>query len=625
MDPLNDISMADYDAEPCGSEEDVNVSTRGPVTQPAPTTPANVSCEERRPKSAGAAVAASRFTTLARQAKQKARPTTTSARQRRKLHQLRKFEHLLPQEHRERFTDLVGDIADQLQISRLTADSHKRSLLLERRRSDKLARATRQYELALSEYDAALELVQSRHRALAATSGPPLVMLQPAPQQQQHTHMHQHREVNDSGQHPQHLSQLLHQGGQLATLASESSKSRDPLFPAEAAAVQSSAGSMFAEVSPPPARATTHGYGGGGTAGPARAGPAGPATTEDSPPPPPPPPPAVGVVGVSVTATAQRPSPPPVATPKAHRDPLRAVTPAQVRQPVMPKQQKPNNSSSNNNDKKKKKSTRQRVAEELLETERGYVDNLNFLMSEYVHPSRKTPPHAAFHGVAADKLFGNVEHIVKLNGEFLEKLEGLMRTWDDDATALGGLISAFAGFFRSYAEYAAQHGNATFLFSAWMKSKPRFRRFIRQVRSHVVCSTTSLVVVVRLIGRPWFGRHQKKKCRFVCPSPSVRPVTHPKVVGLLDGDFKQGAARTTQCMQCHFVCARNFISLCRSAGARQQCAAPCVGVFVDHARAARPEVPTVAGDPGEEDACRPCGSPPAASGVGKDARHCRVH
>ncbi len=48
---------------------------------------------------------------------------------------------------------------------------------------------------------------------------------------------------------------------------------------------------------------------------------------------------------------------------------------------------------------------------------------------------------------------------------------------------LGTAITTFAGFFRIYAEYASQHGNAAFLLEAWMRTKPRFRRFVQQVQA----------------------------------------------------------------------------------------------------------------------------------------------
>eukprot|EP00750_Incisomonas_marina_P018248 INCI2780.1.p1 GENE.INCI2780.1~~INCI2780.1.p1 ORF type:complete len:1232 (+),score=191.27 INCI2780.1:247-3942(+) len=149
-----------------------------------------------------------------------------------------------------------------------------------------------------------------------------------------------------------------------------------------------------------------------------------------------------------------------------------------------------------------KKSTRHRVVEELLQTEQAYVDNLDFLVRHYVaaaapelledsdapntaNKGREVRrPVPAFAGISGKKLFGNVVSLLRLNNDFLDRLQELTRSWDDESSILGNMLATFAGFFKIYAEYGAQQGNAAFLLHEWTQSRPRLRRFIQQTQDH---------------------------------------------------------------------------------------------------------------------------------------------
>ena len=97
------------------------------------------------------------------------------------------------------------------------------------------------------------------------------------------------------------------------------------------------------------------------------------------------------------------------------------------------------------------------MAEELLETERSYVDNLEFLVREY-------KLNKAFSGIegGVGKLFINIEEVLRVNQEFMRNLQRTMTYWDDSATRIGPMVSKLADQgSKIYATYASAHGNAS--------------------------------------------------------------------------------------------------------------------------------------------------------------------
>ena len=137
-----------------------------------------------------------------------------------------------------------------------------------------------------------------------------------------------------------------------------------------------------------------------------------------------------------------------------------------------------NDGEANDGDKKKKKkgkgrgkvrdrtATMDRISDEVLETERSYVNSLRMLISLYVRPLRQAEAHSGQGGAvprleAADLalIFGNIEQVLDVNEGFLKDLEEKIRHWSDlmDVSphkAIAACFQRYAPFFRLYSAYA---------------------------------------------------------------------------------------------------------------------------------------------------------------------------
>uniref|UniRef100_A0A1A9WEK9 DH domain-containing protein n=1 Tax=Glossina brevipalpis TaxID=37001 RepID=A0A1A9WEK9_9MUSC len=135
----------------------------------------------------------------------------------------------------------------------------------------------------------------------------------------------------------------------------------------------------------------------------------------------------------------------------------------------------------------RRRNFRLQAIQEIVSSEKTYLQQLELLIKYFVKPLKAEkiidePSHVA--------LFGQIEMIYNLNGEFLQELESDM---DNVAKA----FLRMAPFFKLYSVYAFDYRNALLLLQHLVSKNAGFRRFseMQESRSEVQRKLNSLMIV----------------------------------------------------------------------------------------------------------------------------------
>lgn len=132
---------------------------------------------------------------------------------------------------------------------------------------------------------------------------------------------------------------------------------------------------------------------------------------------------------------------------------------------------------------------RDQIANELLVTERTYVELLGICVEQFLKPLRAEttgllPPDK----VAA--IFSNLEDILQMNTVLLHDLEERMQAWSE-AQCIGDLFVRLAPFLRIYTAYVSNFDDASATLEACEKL-PAFAAFLKERFEDPVCKGQSL-------------------------------------------------------------------------------------------------------------------------------------
>ena len=158
---------------------------------------------------------------------------------------------------------------------------------------------------------------------------------------------------------------------------------------------------------------------------------------------------------------------------------------------------------------------RKRVAQELIDTEKTYCNNLATFVRTFVDPlkPKHTDPGAAEGGAVSDLtemvlyavgaapvplpnellstsehelLFGAVEQMLPLNKMMLEQLEALLAAWDEKSR-VGNVLFLFAPFFKIYSEAFVRQLQAPQLLQQLASERPGFSEFLEEASASADC------------------------------------------------------------------------------------------------------------------------------------------
>ncbi|KAI8041586.1 guanine nucleotide exchange factor DBS [Drosophila gunungcola] len=130
---------------------------------------------------------------------------------------------------------------------------------------------------------------------------------------------------------------------------------------------------------------------------------------------------------------------------------------------------------------------RRQAIQEIISSEKSYLDQLELLMNFFVRPLKE---QAIIDCSNHTLLFGQIEMIHNLNGEFLRELEANMEN-------VAHAFLKMAPFFKLYSVYAFDYRGALFIIQELISKNPVFRKFLEQTESRpeVQRKLNSLMIV----------------------------------------------------------------------------------------------------------------------------------
>ncbi|KAJ2387672.1 hypothetical protein GGI23_006221, partial [Coemansia sp. RSA 2559] len=141
---------------------------------------------------------------------------------------------------------------------------------------------------------------------------------------------------------------------------------------------------------------------------------------------------------------------------------------------------------------------RMRIADEILETERTYVDGLRLIEKLYISPllasaQQQTP---VLSRKEVRQLFANFPDIIMLSKELLAQLEARLGTqadppWDPATGRIGDIFLRIAPFLKMYSLYLRNFRSALAVISLWLSENHDFARFIHEASSSPECKGLS--------------------------------------------------------------------------------------------------------------------------------------
>ncbi|KAJ1660931.1 hypothetical protein IWQ61_000192 [Dispira simplex] len=132
---------------------------------------------------------------------------------------------------------------------------------------------------------------------------------------------------------------------------------------------------------------------------------------------------------------------------------------------------------------------RERIVQEILDTERTYVNGLRLVHDIFYTPLLEATEENGSMILPSKKvgeIFANFTDILNVNQEFLQQLEARLApgTWCPATGCVGDIFQNVAPFFKMYSVYMRNFQRALVTIRNSAETYPAFRQFLRQVNSH---------------------------------------------------------------------------------------------------------------------------------------------
>lgn len=176
---------------------------------------------------------------------------------------------------------------------------------------------------------------------------------------------------------------------------------------------------------------------------------------------------------------------------------------------------------------------RLQAIQEIISSEKSYLEQLDLLVSFFVRPLKE---QAIIDSSNHTLLFGQIEMIYNLNGEFLKELEANMEN-------VAQAFLKMAPFFKLYSVYAFDYRGAMLAIQDLISKNPVFRKFLEQTESRpeVQRKLNSLMIVpiqrvprykllleqVLLYTSPADSDYKLLKGKFYIRSPGINHIFSP--------------------------------------------------------------------------------------------------
>ncbi|KAK7480904.1 hypothetical protein BaRGS_00027815, partial [Batillaria attramentaria] len=133
------------------------------------------------------------------------------------------------------------------------------------------------------------------------------------------------------------------------------------------------------------------------------------------------------------------------------------------------------------------------IAEELLMTERTYVQRLSLLHQVfYFRIDQENRQHCFLPVETLNQMFSSVQSIHQFHNDFLlRELEERMQNWENEKR-IGDLMKKNAPFLKLYTAYIKNFDNAMSLINTWLEKSTKFKAIIHEIQKMPECGSLSL-------------------------------------------------------------------------------------------------------------------------------------
>ncbi|XP_042533611.1 FYVE, RhoGEF and PH domain-containing protein 4 isoform X1 [Dipodomys spectabilis] len=133
-----------------------------------------------------------------------------------------------------------------------------------------------------------------------------------------------------------------------------------------------------------------------------------------------------------------------------------------------------------------------KIANELLLTERAYVNRLDLLDQVFYCKLLEEANRGSFPAEMVNKIFSNISSINAFHSKFLlPELEKRMQEWET-TPRIGDILQKLAPFLKMYGEYVKGFDNAMELIKTMTERIPQFKSVIEDIQKQKVCGSLTL-------------------------------------------------------------------------------------------------------------------------------------
>ncbi|XP_013004769.1 FYVE, RhoGEF and PH domain-containing protein 4 isoform X3 [Cavia porcellus] len=133
-----------------------------------------------------------------------------------------------------------------------------------------------------------------------------------------------------------------------------------------------------------------------------------------------------------------------------------------------------------------------KIANELLLTERAYVNRLDLLDQVFYCKLLEEANRGSFPAEMVNKIFSNISSIHAFHSKFLlPELEKRMQEWET-TPRIGDILQKLAPFLKMYGEYVKGFDNAMELVKNMTERIPQFKSVIEEIQKQEICGSLTL-------------------------------------------------------------------------------------------------------------------------------------
>ncbi|XP_037846065.2 FYVE, RhoGEF and PH domain-containing protein 4 isoform X3 [Chlorocebus sabaeus] len=133
-----------------------------------------------------------------------------------------------------------------------------------------------------------------------------------------------------------------------------------------------------------------------------------------------------------------------------------------------------------------------KIANELLLTERAYVNRLDLLDQVFYCKLLEEANRGSFPAEMVNKIFSNISSINAFHSKFLlPELEKRMQEWET-TPRIGDILQKLAPFLKMYGEYVKGFDNAMELVKNMTERIPQFKSVVEEIQKQKICGSLTL-------------------------------------------------------------------------------------------------------------------------------------